>query len=237
MSRKPRFNLPGVPPHVIQRGHNRDPCFFSEEDYHRYRGDLIDAAEKNCAFVHAYVFMTNHVHLLVTPGHSFAITHMMQDLGRKYVRYVNSRYRRTGSLWEGRFKASLVDSEAYLLACMRYLELNPTRAGMVTHPGEYIWSSYKANAYGKQDDLVRPHPLYIALGANDTGRQHAYRELFYAQLDENDIHSIRDALNQELVLGREDFKDKVAQTLKRQTRLGIPGRPRIKEPCQIYYVI
>ena len=122
MSRKPRFNLPGVPQHVIQRGHNREPCFFTEGDYHRYLRDFHEAALRNRLQIHAYVLMTNHVHLLATPDSAYGITHMMQDLGRKFVRSMNRRYRRTGSLWEGRYKASLVDSEAYLLTCMRYIE-------------------------------------------------------------------------------------------------------------------
>ena len=144
MSRKPRFALPRIPQHVIQRGHNREPCFYAEGDYSRYCQNLREAAERNNARIHAYVLMTNHVHLLVTPGYPHSISHLMQDLGRKFVRYINHTYRRTGGLWEGRFKASLVDSEAYLLTCMRYIELNPMRPGMVVHPGDYRWSSYAA---------------------------------------------------------------------------------------------
>ncbi len=235
MSRKPRFALPGVPQHVIQRGHNRGPCFYASGDYHRYRENLREAAEENDAHIHAYVLMTNHVHLLVTPGHPYSISHMMQDLGRKFVRYINCTYRRTGSLWEGRFKASLVDSEAYLLTCMRYIELNPVRAGMVTHPGDYRWSSYAANANGKSDCLINHHPLYENLGNNAPERQHAYRELFRLQLGATDIHDVREALNQELVLGRADFKNRIETMLKRQTRPGKPGRPGVEEPGSIYY--
>lgn len=237
MSRKPRFILPGVPQHVIQRGHNREPCFFSKDDYYRYRHDLREAAEKNNASIHAYVLMTNHVHLLVTPGYPHSITHMMQDLGRKFVRYMNHTYRRTGSLWEGRFKSSLVDSETYLFTCMRYIEVNPVRAGIVTHPGDYRWSSYAANASGQSDFLLQPHPLYQALGNTEAQRQFAYRELFRMQLDASEIHAVREALNQELVLGREDFKDKIEAMIKRQTRPGQPGRPQVEEPGVIYYVM
>ncbi len=146
MSRQPRFNLPGVPQHVIQRGNNREPCLFAEADYIRYMDDLYEEATKNHAAIHAYVLMTNHVHILVTPGSEFNITHMMQDLGRKYVRYINHSYKKSGTLWEGRYKASLVDSEIYLLTCMRNIEINPVRAGMVETPGEYKWSSYTANS-------------------------------------------------------------------------------------------
>ncbi len=179
--------------------------------------------------------MTNHVHMLVTPSEPFGITHMMQDLGRKYVRYINHSYKRTGSLWEGRFKASLVESEAYLLTCMRYIELNPVRASMASHPGEYQWSSYATNAHGEFDKLIQPHALYIALGQTNEARHYRYRELFSASLDKEDVHEIRETLNQELVLGRDDFKNKIETMLKRQTRPGTSGRPRVEEEQAIYY--
>jgi putative transposase len=236
MSRKPRFNLPGVPQHVIQRGHNREPCFFAEEDYRRYLHDFHEAALKNHLQIHAYVLMTNHIHLLVTPEEQLSVTHTMQDLGRKFVRYMNRTYKRTGSLWEGRFKASLIDSEAYLLTCMRYVEMNPVRAGMVEHPGEYRWSSYRVNANGKPDNMLTRHSLYQSLGSDNETREHAYRELFRSHFDSNELHRVREALNQELVLGRDDFKDKIAAMLKRQTRPGTPGRPRVEEE-QAYYLV
>ena len=237
MSRKPRFILPGVPQHVIQRGHNREPCFYAEDDYLRYRHDLQEAAEKNQASIHAYVLMTNHVHLLVTPCQPHSITHMMQDLGRKFVRYMNRTYQRTGSLWEGRFKASLVDSEAYLLTCMRYIEMNPVRAGMVAHPADYRWSSYGANATGQSDEMIRVHSVYQSLGVTRAQRQRAYSDLFRMLLDTEALDAVREALNQELVLGREDFKDKIETMIKRQTRPGQSGRPRVKEPGGTYYFI
>ena len=237
MARKPRFTIPGVPQHVIQRGHNREPCFYAQEDYYRYHRDLLDAAERNVAAIHGFVFMTNHVHLLVTPGHEHSITHMMQDLGRKYVRYINHTYQRTGTLWEGRFKTSLVDSEAYLLTCMRYIEMNPVRVAMVSHPGEYAWSSYKTNATGKVDPLLQPHPLYTALGQDAVQRQSNYRELFRGHMADSELHDIRAALNQELVLGREDFKDKIESMTHRQIRPKALGRPCVKEPEAIYYVM
>lgn len=239
MPRKPRFVLPGVPQHLIQRGNNREPCFYAEEDYRRYLDLLRESADCNHCYVHAYVLMTNHVHLLATPFGPHGISHMMQDLGRKYVRSVNYVYRRTGTLWEGRYKASLVDSEAYLLACMRYIELNPVRANMVSHPGEYRWSSYAANAQGKFDTLISPHPLYSQLGDDQLQRQSAYRELFRTHLDAELVHDIRGALNEELVLGRDYFKDKIEQMIKRQVRRGKDGRPRVEEaePHYRYYVI
>ena len=237
MARQPRFTIPGIPQHIIQRGNNREPCFYAEEDYLRYRHDLTEAAKKNQAIIHAYVLMTNHVHLLVTPQHEHSITHMMQDLGRKYVRYINHTYKRTGTLWEGRFKASLVDSDAYLLTCMRYIELNPVRASMVAHPSEYRWSSYACNASGKIDTLVKNHPLYTALDVESDQRQFAYRELFSKHLEPDQIHSIRDALNQQLVLGRDDFKDKVEEMTNRQTRPKPLGRHRVEEDEPSYYTI
>jgi putative transposase len=237
MARKPRFNISGIPQHVVQRGNNREPCFFAEDDYSRYLNDLYEAACRNRVAIHAYVLMTNHVHLLATPGQEFGIAHTMQDLGRKYVRYINHCYRRTGTLWEGRYKASLVDSEAYLLTCMRYIEMNPVRASMVNHPGEYRWSSYGGNAQGKIDRILVKHPLYQALGNTENERNMTYRELFRNHINDTQVHDIRDALGQELVLGRNDFKDRIEQMLKRQTRAGQPGRPRIAEPASIYYVL
>lgn len=237
MARKARFNLPGVPQHIVQRGNNREPCFFAEGDYQRYLHDLHEAAKRNNVAIHAYVLMTNHVHLLATPGNTHSITYMMQDLGRKYVRYINHSYRRTGTLWEGRYKASLVDSEAYLFICMRYIELNPVRANMVSHPGDYSWSSYSSNAAGRPNPLIQPHPLYQLLHLDDEQRRYLYRELFKLHMDDDQIHDVRESLSQELVLGRDDFKDRIEQMIKRQTRPGQPGRPRVEEEQGIYYVM
>jgi putative transposase len=240
MARKPRFSLPGIPQHVIQRGNNREPCFYAEDDYYRYLNDLKEALGRNDCRLHAYVLMTNHVHLLLTPMSEHGVSHLMQDVGRKYVRHINHTYRRSGTLWEGRYKASLIDSEVYLLTCMRYIELNPLRANMVAHPGEYRWSSYACNANGKDNALIIPHPLYKQLGANPVSCQHAYRELFRQHMEHTAIHDIREALNQELVLGREDFKDRIQQMTQRQTRPGRSGRPRIdgvEEAVPDYYVL
>jgi len=236
MPRKPRFNLVGIPQHVIQRGNNRDPCFYAEEDYRRYLDDLQISAKKFDCRIHAYVLMTNHVHLLVTPMTEYGVSQMMQALGRRYVYYVNKTYKRTGTLWEGRYKASLVDSDCYLLTCMRYIELNPIRAQMVDHVGEYKWSSYHANAQGDIDFLIETHPVYIELGATDMLRQEAYRELFRHHVDNETLHEIRKSLNHELVLGRSYFKDQIEKITKRQTRPGLPGRPRIEEEQEIYRV-
>ena len=240
MARKPRFNLPGIPQHVIQRGNNRQACFLDERDYRHYLADLREAADKNDCRAHAYVLMPNHVHLLVTPMAEHGVTHLMQDVGRKYVRYVNHRYQRTGTLWEGRYKCSLIDSEAYLLTCMRYIELNPVRAGLVFQPGDYPWSSYVSNAYGKTNALLTPHPLMTHLGIDAQKRQRAYQDLFINSLDQKLVDNIREALNQELVLGREPFKDRIEILTTRQTRPGHSGRPRggrAEEARGDYYVL
>ena len=237
MSRKPRFNLIGLPQHVIQRGNNRESCFYAEADYCRYLYDIKEAAGKNQCAVHAYVLMTNHVHLLVTPFTEFGVSHMMQDLGKKYVRYINHTYKRTGTLWEGRYKSSLVDSEKYLFTCMRYIELNPVRASMIIHPGDYCWSSYACNAMGESNPLITNHLLYSELGNEPSQQQYAYRELFRNHLDDNEIHSIRKSLNQELVLGRDDFKEKIQLMTKRQVNAAKLGRPRIAEEQGCYLIL
>jgi putative transposase len=173
-----RYFLAEQPLHVIQRGNNREAVFYCDEDYERYREWLAAAAAENDCAIHAYVLMTNHVHLLVTPDAPESVPRMMQALGRRYVRYVNAAYRRTGTLWEGRYRAAPIDSDAYFLSCCRYIELNPVRAGMVRRPRDYSRSSYRAHALGKADALMSDHALYRALGRSGPDRQSAYRELF-----------------------------------------------------------
>ena len=230
MARKPRFSLPGVPQHIIQRGNDRRACFFVGADYRKYLDYLAEAAERFECQVHAYVLMTNHVHLLVTPLGMHGIGHMMQRLGQRYVRAVNATYNRSGTLWEGRYKASLVDSENYLLTCMRYIELNPVRAAMVEHPAEYRWSSYRTNAQEEVDDLLVPHELYHRLGETVTVRCEAYRSLFRTHVDDSVIHEIRGALNQELVLGLSRFKQDIEVMTERQSSPRARGRPP-KQNC------
>ena len=154
MPRLPRYVLPGVPQHIIQRGNNRQAIFACEDDYSVYLDWLKRAAEQYGLAIHAYVLMTNHVHLLATPDAEDSIGKTLQSLGRRYVQYFNRRYGRTGTLWESRYRATVIDSESYLLACSRYIELNPVRAAMVGEPGEYPWSSYRCNAMGQEDGLV-----------------------------------------------------------------------------------
>ncbi len=218
--------LVDIPQHVIQRGNNRQPVFFTDNDYLLYLEYLKAAAKKHQCDIHAYVLMTNHVHLLITPHKPDGIAKTMQSLGRRYVYHINRCYRRTGTLWEGRYKASLVDSAQYLLACYRYIELNPVRAGMVNTPQEYRWSSYRAHAQGVPDDLITDHMEYLALGRTLVERQQAYQALFVRYIDAQMLQAIRDYLNQCRVLGSERFKDEIEQQLKRRVRPGKAGRPK-----------
>ena len=191
MARPPRLELPGVPLHVVQRGVNRGACFFTDADRRFYLKCLAKfAARRGCA-IHAYVLMSNHVHLLVTPERVGAVGAMLQDLGRKFVRVINTLHGRTGTLWEGRFKSSLVDSDTYLLVCHRYIELNPVRAGIVEHLDAYPWSSYAHYAQGAPNPLITEHPLWRGLGRTDADRHAAYRELFMHEFSRDALAAIR----------------------------------------------
>jgi len=178
MARLGRYFVPGQSLHVIQRGNDRSAIFFADDDYARYREWLIEAAAEHGVSVHAHVLMTNHVHLLLTPETAESLPRTMQSLGRRYVRFVNAHYRRTGTLWEGRYKAAPIDSDPYFFSCCRYIELNPVRARMVDHPRHYCWSSYRAHAEGKNDPLAAFHPVFRRLGRTVEARQEAYRALF-----------------------------------------------------------
>jgi putative transposase len=225
MARRPRLKLAGIPVHLIQRGNNRSACFFAEDDYQFYLDNLGDVCRKYKVKLHAYVLMTNHVHLLMTPKVGEGPSQVMKHLGQRYVQYVNRTYRRSGTLWEGRFRSSLVAEEEYCLGCHRYIELNPVRVGMVEHPGGYRWSSYGHNAQGLVDAVIRPHALYTGLGGTAPLRQEAYRELFRYQLDPGLVDQIRTATNEGFVLGTERFQKKIAAMLGRRTWRGSPGRP------------
>ncbi|MEJ2315996.1 MAG: transposase [Gammaproteobacteria bacterium] len=223
MARMKRLNPVGIPQHLIQRGNNRQACFTSEEDMAAYAHWLKNGAEKYGVEIHAWVFMTNHVHLLATPRENGAVSKMMQSLGRTYVRHFNKRYQRSGTLWEGRFRSCLVQEETYLLVCQRYIELNPVRANMVTDPGDYRWSSYHSNALGVASGLITPHPLYLALGASADERSRNYQSLFLAHLEDRHLKDIRTTLNQGLVLGNEQFRDEIAAMTGQRTYHKKPG--------------
>jgi putative transposase len=222
MARQPRFVLPGQPQHVIQRGNNRQAIFSDAADRRRYLVMLEEALQLCESRLHAYVLMSNHVHLLITPDTATAISQTMQSLGRRYVGYFNHRHGRTGTLWEGRYRATLVDSERYLLTCSRYIELNPVRAGLVKSPEDYPWSSYRHNALGQVDPLLSAHPLYQALGDVELPPWRAYRGLFADALDTGAIEAVRRHTNKGCVLGGEPFKQRVQQALNRQ----VSPRPR-----------
>lgn len=217
MPRLPRYAPPGVPQHVIQRGNNRCACFAVDADYRFFRDCLSAACEKHGCRIHAYVFMTNHAHLLVTPSTETAIAQVMQSVGRRYVGYFNSTYRRTGTLWEGRYKATVIEAESYLFAYYRYIELNPMRAGMADDPRAYPWSSYGANAVGERDRLVSPHEVYTRLGRHDAARQAVYRGLFDIPLDETTVTAIRNATQKGWTLGSRKFRREIAALVGRRT--------------------
>jgi putative transposase len=195
MARKARVLLPGVPLHIIQRGHNRQQCFFDHGDYLVY----LDWLRKYCGqmgvSLHAYVLMTNHVHLLASFEFIGMAPDFMKAIGQKYTQYLNHRLVRTGTLWEGRYRSCPVPTERYLMTCQRYVELNPVRAFMVEQPGEYAWSSHLANAGAREDSLVQPHYLYMSLGSNPAARSEAYRRLFDKALHDADIAELRRATN------------------------------------------
>jgi putative transposase len=211
--------VPGVPVHAIQRGNNRAPCFVADEDREFFLHHLGRLARDECCAVHAYCLMTNHVHLLLTPEREECCARLFKRLGLLHTQYTNRRYRRSGTLWEGRFRSCLVQSDFYLLACHRYIELNPVRAGMVAHPGEYPWSSYRSNAEGVPDPRIRPHAEYLRLGRDQ------YRSLFGSHVDPDLERQIRSTTNGGYALGDEVFKRRMADLLGRRVSKGVPGRP------------
>lgn len=211
MPRRKRCCPAGLPVHLVQRGNNKQVCFTSDSDLAAYANWLKDAAKKYGVAIHAWVFMTNHVHLLVTPDADDAVSKTMQYIGRYYVRYFNYQYDRTGTLFEGRYKSSLIQSNHYLLACYKYIELNPVRAGLVKDPADYAWSSYRANTMGQAVKMWTPHENYLALGSNQERRQMAYQHFFTEDMGRELITDIRGALNTGLVLGDDHFRHQVAQ--------------------------
>lgn len=229
MARLPRYVIPGQPQHVILRGNNRSDIFQAEADYRFFLEKLKLACERHGADVHAYVLMTNHLHLLITPHWEDSLSKTMQTLGRYYVQYYNFSYQRSGTLWEGRYKATLIDSETYLFTCMRYIELNPVRAGMISHPSEYRWSSYHCNAQDALDPVVTPHAEYERLGHSIEARRAAYRQLFKHRIPERTLVEIRDATNKAWALGDEGFKHRTERRLARPVSLRARGGDRKSE--------
>ena len=225
MPRRARLAVAGIPWHIIQRGNNRGACFFHEEDYRFYLEQLGTQARKFGCLVHAYCLMTNHVHLLVTPREKDSASLLMKDLGQRYVQFINRMYQRTGTLWDGRFKSCLTQEEQSVLACYRYIELNPVRAGMVPHPRDYPWSSYGCNGAGDPNMLITPHLQYLGLSSNSEERLNNYRGLIEEKFDEQELSDIRGATNGNYVLGNTRFQKEIEIALGRRTRPGRPGRP------------
>ena len=201
--------------HIVQRGNNRSASFRSARDRRVYLLVLFEALRRSRCLLHTYALMRNHVHLLLTPTDGRGPSRLMQRVGRRYVRYFNRRYGRTGTLWEGRFRSSLVDSERYFLTCSRYIELNPVRAGIVSAPELFRWSSYRHNALGEDDRLITPHALYRALGERDEIRRAAYRALFRHAIPECELQSIRRAVRSGTVLRGERLGPALEPALRR----------------------
>src|SRR5438552_8211990 len=215
MPRRARIMLAGVPVHVIQRGNNRGPCFVNDEDRNFYLFHLARGLGRCGCELHAYCLMTNHVHLLLTPKGAESCAVLMKHMGQLHSQYFNKRYKRTGSLWEGRFRSCLVQSERYVLACYRYIELNPVRGGMVIHPRDYPWSSYRNNALGEAATrLVTPHSEYIRLGDSTQERQQVYAGLFGSIADHERLEEIRTATNGGYALGDELFRRSMARKVR-----------------------
>lgn len=215
MARKPRIYVEGCSYHVIQRGNNRDACFFQEVDYAFYMQSLKEAADKYKVEVNAFVLMTNHVHLLVTPVNAQGLSQMMQSLGRRYVRYINLTYKRTGTLWEGRFKSTIVDTDEYFFTLCRYIEMNPVKARMVASPREYPWSSFRYHGMGVPVAVITPHKNYLSLGATNSQRLLAYRALFELPNSIELDKTIRHYSENEWVIGCDKFRSQIEQALGR----------------------
>jgi putative transposase len=226
MARLPRFDIPGIPQHIVQRGNNRLPCFLDDQDRYRYLSLLSDALAATACRLHAYVLMDNHAHLLATSENPGGISEMMQRLGRRYVAEFNRRHGRTGTLSEGRYKSSLIESDTHVLACYRYIELNPIRAGIASVPEAFRWSSHRGNALGCKDPLLTPHPCYLALAAEPRARANAYRILIREKLSDEDVNRIRQHLQQQRILGSDSFRNAVEAKIRRFSGVRPAHRPR-----------
>jgi len=230
MARQPRLALAGIPQHIVQRGNDRQACFYTDTDRERYLLAMREASLTNRCAIHAYVLMTNHVHLLATPMEAPGVSAMMQQLGRRYVSGFNALHGRTGTLWEGRFKSCLVDTDRYVLSCYRYIEMNPVRAGIAATPADYRWSSHACNASGADDAVISAHPAFLALGADPVTRRTTYEALVRESIAPQELTELRGHLQQQKVYGSARFQQAIEQMLARSTALRDRGRPRKKSP-------
>ena len=226
MARLPRYAIKNQPQHVIQRGRDGTQIFFEEQDY-QYFHDCLEAAAYNYRLkIHAYVLMPNHVHILATPGNTDSISRTTQSIGRNYVQYINECFDTSGTLWEGRYRATVIDSKTYLLTCSRYIELNPVRGGLVKKPRDYRWSSYAHNALGKTDPMISAHGEYLKLGNTDKERARAYRALFRQKLSSQTVRTITETALKGWVLGDAKFARKIEKLSGRRAFQLPKGRPR-----------
>lgn len=225
MPRRPRGYLANYTYHIVQRGNNKEACFLEPQNYQFYLELWQEVATKNDVAVHAYCLMTNHIHFLVTPKTETGISKSMQAIGSRYAQYINKHYSRTGTMWEGRHRSSLVQNDRYLLACYRYIEMNPVRAGMVKDPGDYPWSSFLANAWGNESWLI-PHSVYLGLSVDDESRLLQYRQLFQNDIPENDLALIRKAAHYGQPVGDDNFRAHIEQQYGLKLGQMRRGRPR-----------
>lgn len=227
MPRSSRVICPNTPHHIVQRGHNRQAVFISDDDYRYYLKNLIYFKQEFNCRIYSYCLMTNHVHLIVDPGSKpELLSLLMKHVAGRQARYVNRLEKRSGSLWEGRFKSSIVSTVEYLAACCRYVELNPLRAGIVKHPGKYQWSSYTSKANGERDLAVNLDRTYLALGNNEKERQVAYAQYVLTAAPEHEIKLIRNALQRGQLTGSETFREEISLKLGIRFSNRGPGRPR-----------
>jgi putative transposase len=229
MARLPRLTVPGYPHHIIQRGNNRQAIFGGTADYELLLALIDEHARKQQVAIHGYVLMSNHFHLLATPETLEGIPQLMQAVGRRYVRNYNLRHARTGTLWEGRYRSTLIQAERYLVACMVYMDLNPVRAGLVAEPAEYPWSSFQHYSGGKPDKLLTPHPLYWELGNTPFARDEAYAELVHAGIGEEQKRLLTDSALQGWALGEPDYVADLQRRTERRVARGQAGRPRLNK--------
>ena len=226
MARLPRYRIKNLPQHIIQQGRDGQEIFFEDQDYQYFR-DCLDAAAYNYQLeVHAFVLMPDHVHILATPGNTNSISRTTQSIGRNYVQYFNECYGGSGTLWEGRYRSTVIESKQYLLACSRYIELNPVRNGLVSKPADYHWSSYAHNALGKVDEMITAHKEYLQLGSDDKSRVKAYRSMFRQKLGTGMVQQITDATLKGWVLGDSKFARKIEKLSGRRATQLPKGRPR-----------
>jgi len=225
MARLPRLVIAHQPHHIIQRGNDRQSIFRDADDRLAFLGWLKEAAKQYQVAIHAYVLMDNHLHLLVTPSDGDGMSRMMQRVGRYYVPYFNHKYGRVGTLWQGRYKASVVEAERYFIACSRYIELNPVRAGMVADAGAYTWSSYAHHTGVRVDPLITDHPLYWALGNTPFERELAYKELVEQALAADEVDAMTQSVLKGWALGSEQFKARLEKQVSRRVRPAKRGRP------------